>query len=115
MHCTPGSTSALILLWCHVGLQISGLLLKAGDRVLLSGNFTTGFMIDLAKSYGTAASPVTITSLDPARRATITPSNASHAIGMYDGTGSAAAKGLGIRITDLNIVGTRSAGEPAGQ
>ena len=77
---------------------------KAGDRILLSGNFTTGMYIALSKSYGTASNPIIISSLDPTRRATISPSDGSNGISIYDSI-TEPALGLGIRITDLNIIG----------
>lgn len=82
---------------------------KAGDRILLAGTFTTGISLALSRSYGNASMPITITSLNPKQRATIAPT-AGSAIYLFDSS-TAPAKGLGITITDLNMVGPGS-GEP---
>ena len=77
---------------------------KAGDSILLSGTFTTEMYLALEASYGSASQPITITSLDPQNRATLSPSNGDHGIVLYD-SAAKPAKGLGVRITDLNFVG----------
>lgn len=83
-------------------------LLKAGDTIYLKGNFTGGFNLNMGLVYGTAAQPITITSLDPSKRATIY-AQASNGIGIWDiGTPRAT---MGYRITDLNIVGDGKLGE----
>ena len=77
---------------------------KAGDKILLSGTVTSKMYLALAKSYGNASMPITITSQDPSKRAKISPVNGDHAISLYD-SATAPALGLGIRITDLDLVG----------
>ena len=76
---------------------------KAGDKILLSGTFTTGMVIALDRSFGNASLPIVIASMDPLRRATIAPTNGS-AIFLRDSLNNT-ARGLGIVIRDLNLVG----------
>ena len=76
---------------------------RAGDRILLSGRFNTGLYLALSRSYGNASVPITISSMDDTARATIAPA-ADNAITLYDAA-TDPARGLGIRITNLNLIG----------
>ena len=76
---------------------------KPGDQVFLSGWFADGISLNLAKSCGNTTNPIIFTSLNTTIRATIAPST-GHAIGLYD-SATETARGLGITIMDLNLVG----------
>ena len=82
---------------------------KPGDAILLRGTFSTPITIQLDKTAGTAAAPIRISSWDgPSSRATIDLSSTTvaGATAIFIWTPSATpAKGLGLDISDLVLIG----------
>jgi len=86
---------------------------KAGDQIWLTGTFTQQLYIDYARSYGSAANPIVITTAPTAPSPAVIRVSRLSAISLYSTAGS----NLGIRISNLHLIGdntTTTAGKTTG-